>query len=77
MDWGAAQAETMRVRKRLKQRMESINRLTRRLESIQLTADGAIPLDLSCLSTREAVLGPVGPGLLTASAASWWPLMAL
>ena len=54
-------AETMRVRKRLKRRMESINRLTRRLESILLTANGVIPLDLSCLFSREAVLGPVGP----------------
>ena len=54
-------AETMRVRKRLKRCMEFINRLTRRLESIPLTADGVIPLDLSCLSSREAVLGPVGP----------------
>ena len=54
-------SETMRVRKRLKRRMESINRLTRRLELITLTADGVIPLDLSCLSSREAALGPVGP----------------
>ena len=53
--------ETMRARKRLKRSMESVNRLTRRLESTPLTADGAIPLDLSCLSSREAVLGPVGP----------------
>ena len=56
-------SETMRVRKRLKRRMESINRLTCRLELITLTrtADGVIPLDLSCLSSREAALGPVGP----------------
>ena len=57
-------AETMQVRKRLKRSMASIYRLTRRLESIPLTADGANPLDLSCLSSREAVavvLGPVGP----------------
>ena len=54
-------AETMRVRNRLKQRMEFINRLTRRLESIPLTADGVIPLDRSCLSSQKAVLGPVVP----------------
>ena len=53
--------ETIRVRKRLKRSMELGNRLTRRLELITLTTDGVIPLDLSCLSSREAVLGPVGP----------------
>ena len=67
MDWGAAHAAlsrpsvTFRVRKGLKRSMELDNRLTRRLELITLTADGVIPLDLSCLSSREAVLGPVGP----------------
>ena len=41
--------------------MEFIKRLTRRLESIPLTADGVFALDLSCLSSREVVFGPVGP----------------
>ena len=41
--------------------MDLVNRLTRRLELTTLTADGVIPLDLSCLSSREAALGPVGP----------------
>ena len=68
-------AESTLVRKRLKRRMEFINRLTRRLESIPLTADGVVPLDLSCLSSREVVLGPVGPayslsGLVVANDAS-------
>ena len=53
--------ETIRVRKCLKRSMELGNRLIRWLELITLTADGVIPLDLSCLSSREAVLGPVGP----------------
>ena len=69
-------AETMRVRKRLKRRMEFINRLTCRPESIPLTADGVIPLDLSCLSSREAVLGPVGPAYSLSGPGSCWPLMA-
>ena len=54
MDWGSAQAALLRS-------MELVNRLTRRLESISLTADVVVSLDFSCLSSREAVLGPVGP----------------
>ncbi len=34
--------------------------LKHRLDSIRLTADGVVPLDLWCLSSREARLGPVG-----------------
>jgi hypothetical protein len=34
--------------------------LKQRLDSIRLTADGVFPLDLACLSSREAQLGPVG-----------------
>ena len=34
--------------------------LKRRLDNIRLTADGVIPLDLTCLSAREATLGPAG-----------------
>ena len=56
-------AETMRIQERLKRHIELVNRLTRRLESLPLTADWVlvVPLDLSCLSLREAVLGSVGP----------------
>ena len=38
--------------------------LKRRLEGIRLTADGVVPLDLSCPSAREAVLGPAGKAYL-------------
>ncbi len=34
--------------------------LKQRLDSIRLTADGVVPLDLGCLSSRNARLGPVG-----------------
>ncbi len=34
--------------------------LKQRLDSIHLTTDGVVPLDLGCLSSREARLGPVG-----------------
>ena len=39
-------AETMRVRKRLKRSMELVNRLTRRLDLITLTADGVARVQL-------------------------------
>ncbi len=54
-------AETLRVRERLTQRAELVSGLKRRLKRLHLTADGVVPLDPSCLSSREAVLGPVGP----------------
>ena len=53
-------AETLRVSERLTQRAESVSGLKRRLERLHLTADGVVPLDSSCLSSREAV-GPAGP----------------
>ncbi len=53
-------AETLRMRERLTRRAELVNDLKRRLERLQLTADGVVHLDLSCLFSREAVLGPVG-----------------
>ncbi len=31
-----------------------------RADSIRLTADGVVPLDLTCPSSREALLGPAG-----------------
>ena len=37
-----------------------VRRLKQRLDSILLTADGVVPLDLACLSSREAQLGPAG-----------------
>ena len=40
---------------------ELVSGLIRRLERLHLTADGVVPLDPSCLSSREAVLGPAGP----------------
>ena len=35
-------------------------RLKRRADSIRLTADGIVPLDLTCPSSRQALLGPAG-----------------
>ena len=52
-------AETIRLRERLTRRAESVNKLKRRLKRLRLTADVVVPLDLSCLSPREAVLGHV------------------
>jgi hypothetical protein len=43
-------AQTLRVRERLTRRAELVNGLKRRLEQLQLTADGIVPLDRSCLS---------------------------
>ena len=34
--------------------------LKRRADSIRLSADGVVPLDLACPSSREALLGPAG-----------------
>ena len=34
--------------------------LKRRLDDMRLTADGVVPLDLACPSSREATLGPAG-----------------
>jgi len=38
--------------------------LKHRLDGIRLTADGVVPLDLSCPSAREAALGPAGQAYL-------------
>jgi len=40
-------------------RTDLMRGLKQRLDSIRLTADGVVPLDLGCLSSREARLGPV------------------
>ncbi len=34
--------------------------MKQRADSIRLTADGVAPLDLTCPSSREALLGPAG-----------------
>jgi len=39
---------------------EAVRKLKRQLDSIRLTADGVVSLDLACLSSREARLGPAG-----------------
>ena len=53
-------AETARVTARLRRRADQVRRLKERADSICLTADGVVPLDLGCLSSREAQLGPAG-----------------
>ena len=53
-------AETARVTARLRRRADLVRRLKERADSICLTADGVVPLDLGCLSSREAQLGPAG-----------------
>ncbi len=58
-------AKTLRVRERVTRRAELVSGLKRRLEQIlHLTADGVVPLDPSCLSSSEAVLGPAGPAYI-------------
>ena len=54
------QAETTRIIARLKQRADQVRALKLRADSIRLTADGVVPLDLTCPSSREALLGPAG-----------------
>jgi hypothetical protein len=39
---------------------DQVRLLKRRADFILLTADGVVPLDLSCPSSREALLGPAG-----------------
>jgi ribonuclease HI len=53
-------AETARITARLKQRADQVRVLKQRADSIRLTADGVVPLDLTCPSSREALLGPAG-----------------
>ena len=54
------QAETTRIIARLKQRADQVHALKLLADSIRLTADGVVPLDLTCPSSREALLGPAG-----------------
>ena len=51
-------AETAGITVRLKNRADKVRALKRRADSIRLTADGVVPLDLTCPSSREALLGP-------------------
>ncbi len=53
-------AETGRIRARLRKREDMVRRLKQKADSICLTADGVVPLDLACPSSREALLGPAG-----------------
>ena len=53
-------AETARVTARLRRRADLVRSLKQRADSICLTADGVVPLDLGCPSSREAQLGPAG-----------------
>jgi hypothetical protein len=39
---------------------DQVRLLKRRADSIRLTADGVVPLGLTCPSSREALLGPAG-----------------
>ena len=42
-------------------------------DSIHLTADGVVPLDLTCPSSREALLGSAGVAYTCSAAeALWW-----
>ena len=51
-------AETARINGSLEHRADGVRELKRRADSIRFTADGVVPLDLTCLSSREALLGP-------------------
>ena len=53
-------AETALILARLQQRADRVRALKRRADSIRLTADGVVPLNLTCPSSREALLGPAG-----------------
>jgi hypothetical protein len=53
-------AEPAQITGRLGQRADGVRELKRRADSIRLTADGLVPLDLTCPSLREALLGPTG-----------------
>ncbi len=50
--------ETGSIRAWLRKREDMVRRLTQEAYSICLTADGVVPLDLACLSSLEALLGP-------------------
>jgi hypothetical protein len=53
-------AGTARVAARLRQQADLTRGLKLRLDSIRLTANGVVPLDLACSSSREAqaLMGP-------------------
>jgi hypothetical protein len=53
-------AETGRIRARLRTREDMVQRLKQKADSICLTAEGVVPLDLACPSSWEALLGPAG-----------------
>jgi len=53
-------AETERVLAGLRKRGERVRALKERADSIRLTADGVIPLNMACPSSREALLGQAG-----------------
>jgi hypothetical protein len=44
----------------MRARTDQLRLLKRRADSIRLTADGVVPLDLTCPSSREALLGSAG-----------------
>ena len=44
----------------MRARADQLRLLKRRADSIRLTADGVVPLDLTCPSSREALLGSAG-----------------
>ncbi len=44
----------------MRARADQVRLLKRQADSIRLTADGVVPLDLTCPSLREALLGPAG-----------------
>ncbi len=44
----------------MRARADQVRWLKRRAYSICLTVDGVVPLNLTCLSSREALLGPAG-----------------
>jgi hypothetical protein len=48
------------MRTRLRKREDMVRRLKTKADSICLTADGVVPLDLACPSSLEALLGPAG-----------------
>ncbi len=59
-------AELGSIRARLR---NMVRRLKQKADSICLTADGVVPLDLACPSSREALLGLLAGAPRTAAAA--------
>jgi hypothetical protein len=52
--------ETARHTAGQRRRADTIRTLKERLDSIRLTTDRVVPLDLACASSREALFGPAG-----------------